>query len=216
MKRTLVALSAAALVIVCGVVHGTWTDRWQDAPAATADAAARMGELPLEVGDWSGTVFDVKKPRAGDVAGTIERRYQNRRNGDAVSVYMVCGRPGPVSIHTPEVCYAASGFIVGTKSKAAVREQAGEFWSADAVKSKAGEETRLRIYWAWNDGKGWQAPAGDPRWTFTTGRHPPVLYKLYVLRDMQGPARAGKDDPCETFLRAFLPEMDHALFAPGS
>lgn len=128
MTRLIPALTASALVIVCGVVHGFWTDRWQGQPVETADAAARMDALPLEIGDWSGAVLEVKQPRAGDVAGTIQRRYQNLRTGEEVSVYMVCGRPGPVSIHTPEVCYAASGFVVGAKSRVAVREHGGDFW----------------------------------------------------------------------------------------
>ncbi len=216
MTRLIPALTASVLVIACGVVHGFWTDRWQNRPAETADAAARMEALPLEIGDWSGSVLEVKQPQAGDVAGTIERRYQNLRTREEVSVYMVCGRPGPVSIHTPEVCYAASGFVVGTKSRAAIREHGGDFWSADAVKSKAGQETRLRIFWGWNAGKGWTAPDGDPRWTFTTGRHAPVLYKLYVLRDLSASAQSGKEDPCQSFLRALLPEMDRNLIAPGS
>ena len=170
MTRIVTTIAATALILACGVVHGFWTDRWQ-APAETAAAAARMDALPMEVGDWVGSAVEVKNPRAGGVAGTLQRRYENHRTGEAVQVYMVCGRPGPVSIHTPEACYGASGFVLGGKSKVAVREQGGDFWSADAVKDKAGQETRLRIYWAWNDGSGWTAPEGDPRWTFTTGRH---------------------------------------------
>ena len=216
MTRFILALAASTLVIVCGVVHGFWTDRWQGRPVETADAAARVDALPMEIGDWSGEALAVKDPQAGGVAGTIERHYQNRRTGDGVSVYLVCGRPGPVSIHTPEACYGASGFVLGGKSKVAVREQGGDFWSADAVKSKAGAETRLRLYWAWNAGQGWTAPEGDPRWTFTTGRHAPVLYKLYVVRDLNGPAASAAEDPCQSFLRAMLPEMDRALHAPGS
>ena len=216
MTRFFPALAASALVLVCGGVHGFWTDRWQMRPAETTDAAARMAALPLEVGDWSGEALAVKDPQAGGVAGTLQRHYENRRTGDAVSVYMVCGRPGPVSIHTPEACYGASGFALGGKIKAAVREQRDTFWSADAVKTKAGEETRLRLYWAWNTGNGWTAPDGDPRWTFTTGSHAPVLYKLYVTRDLNGPASSATADPCQTFLQAMLPEMDRALHAPGS
>ena len=77
MTRLIPALTASVLVIVCGVVHGFWTDRWQSQPAETADAAARLDALPLEIGDWSGSVLEVKQPRAGDVAGTIQRHYQN-------------------------------------------------------------------------------------------------------------------------------------------
>jgi hypothetical protein len=208
-------LTASLLVIACAVVHGFWTDRWQ-APVETAAAAARMDTLPMEIGDWVGSAIEVKDPRAGGVAGTLERRYENRRTGDVVSISLVCGRAGPVSIHTPEACYGASGFTVKAKSRAAAREQGGDFWTADAEKTGAAEETRLRIYWSWNDGKGWCAPNDDPRWTFVARRHSPVLYKLYVLRDLGGPVQASKEDPCQAFLKAALPELDRTLFAPGA
>jgi hypothetical protein len=205
---------AAALILACGAVHGYWTDRWQS-PAEAAAAAARMDALPMEVGDWVGSAVEVKNPQANGVAGTLERRYENRRTGDAVSLFLVCGRPGPVSIHTPEACYAANGYVVGTKSRVAARDAGGDFWSSDAVKTTAAEETRLRIYWGWNDGKGWTAP-DDARWTFVAKRRSPVLFKLYVLRDHGGPAQASKDEPCQVFLHAMLPELDRTLFGPKS
>ena len=211
MTRLLTALVASVLLIACGVVHGFWTDRWRP-PVETAAAAARMEAMPMEVGDWVGTAVEVKNPQAGGVAGAVERRYENRRTGDTVSLFMVCGRPGPVSIHTPEACYGASGFTVKAKSKAAVRDKGGDFWTADAEKTRAAEETHLRIYWGWNDGQGWTAP-GDARWTFVASRRSSVLYKLYVLRDLSGPDAASKDEPCQAFLQALLPELDRSLFA---
>ena len=214
MTRIFLTLAASFLVIACGVVHGYWTDRWQP-PVETAAAAARMDALPMDAGDWTGAAVEVKSPQAGGVAGTIERRYENRRTGDVVMVSLVCGRAGPVSIHTPEACYGASGYTVGTKSRSAVRERDGAFWTADAAKSSASAETSLRIYWGWNDGKGWAAP-DDARWTFVAYRRSPVLYKLYVLRDLSGPAQATKSEPCQAFLQAMLPELDRTLFNRGS
>jgi hypothetical protein len=214
MTRFLTALVASALVIVCGAVHGFWSDRWQQ-PVETAAAAARMDALPLEAGDWIGAPLEVKNPQTGGVAGTLYRRYENHRTGDAATVFLVCGRSGPVSIHTPEVCYAADGFVVGAKSKTPLGDNDAAFFSADAVKSKAAVETRLRIFWGWNDGKGWTAP-DDARFTYVAYRHSPVLYKLYVQRDLNGPAQASREEPCQSLLKVLLPELDRTLFAPGS
>jgi Protein of unknown function (DUF3485) len=214
MTRLLAALAASVLVIACGVVHGFWSDRWRQ-PVETTEAANRLDALPLEVGDWHGTVVEVKNPTAGGVAGTLSRHYENGKTGDAVSVYMVCGRAGPASIHTPEACYGGSGYDLSGKSRVDVRPEGGAFWSADAVKTKVADVTRLRLYWGWNDGKGWTAP-DDARWTFVAYRHSPLLYKMYVLRDLNGGAQASKDEPCQAFLQAMLPEMDRTLFAPGS
>ena len=214
MTRIWTTLAASVLVIAGGAVHGYWTDRWQP-PVAADEAAGRMAALPTDIGDWAGSPLDVKDPHAGGVAGTLQRRYDNRRTGDAVTVMLLCGRAGPVSIHTPEACYGASGFTFGGKSKAAVREHGGDFWTADATKTTPTGETRMRIYWGWNDGKGWAAP-DDARWTYVAYRRAPVLYKLYVLRDLGGPPRTAKDDPCQAFLEAALPDLDSTLFAPGS
>jgi hypothetical protein len=214
MTRLLTAIVASVLVIACGVVHGFWSDRWQQ-PVETAAAAARMDALPLEAGDWIGSPMEVKNPQNGGVAGTLYRRYENHRTGDAATVFIVCGRSGPVSIHTPEVCYAADGFVVGSKSKTPVGDNDATFFSADAVKTKAAVETRLRIFWAWNDGKGWTAP-DDARFTYVAYRHSPVLYKLYVQRDLNGPAQASREEPCQSLLKVLLPELDRTLFAPGS
>ena len=214
MTRIATTLAAVTLILACGLVHGFWTDRWR-APVETTAAASRMDALPTQVGDWVGSIIEVKNPQAGGVAGTFLRRYDNHRTGDSVEVYMVCGRPGPVSIHTPDVCYTSNGFTFGSKSRAAVREKGGDFWTADAVKTTAAEEQHLRIYWGWNDGAGWTAPE-DARWNFVAKRRSPVLYKLYVQRDLAGQAQASKDEPCQAFLQAMLPQLDRALFSPGS
>ncbi len=214
MTRIATALVASVLVIACGVVHGYWSDRWQP-PVETAAAAARMDALPLEIGEWIGSPMPVKNPKNGGVAGTLQRRYENHRTGDVAVVFLVCGRSGPVSIHAPEVCYAADGFTVGAKSKAAVGDDDATFFSADAVKSKAAAETKLRIYWGWNDGKGWTAP-DDARLNYVAYRHSPVLYKLYVQRDLSGPAQASREEPCQSLLKVLLPELDRTLFAHDS
>jgi hypothetical protein len=210
MKRYLPAAVACLLVLVCGVVHGFWTDRWRP-PAETAAAAARMADLPLRLGDWDGQDLELKGTQPGGTAGALERKYVNRRTGEALTIYLVCGRPGPVAIHTPDVCYGSSGYEIGPRSKAGPRD-GGEFWTADASRSTATDETRLRVYWAWNAGGGWSAP-DDARLAFVRA---PVLYKLYVQRELTGEGRAAQEEPCLAFLRVLLPELDRALFAPGS
>ena len=95
-------------------------------PVETAQAAERLDAMPLELGEWDGEVGEVKAGEAGaGVAGCIKRRYVHRKTGAVVSLFLVCGRPGPVSIHTPEVCYGASGFLVGNKS-AVELDQSGD------------------------------------------------------------------------------------------
>jgi uncharacterized protein DUF3485 len=212
MTRWIVAIMASALLIACGIVHGFWTDRWGSAAEPTA-AAARLDDLPLVIGDWHGEVVSVRPNQAGEgVAGFIQRRYVRRQDGLTVAVALVCGRPGPVSIHTPDVCYGSSGYVVGARRRVAVAGGVpGEFWTADAVRTQATDEKRMRLYWGWYTGENWKA-SDDPRLHFA--RHP-VVHKLYVLRELGSLSEPAQGDPCEAFLQVLLPEMQRTLFRPG-
>ena len=53
LTRWIFAAAAAAALVVVGLVHGYWTDRWTTS-ADTAAAAARLQDIPLNVGDWIG------------------------------------------------------------------------------------------------------------------------------------------------------------------
>ena len=100
-------------------------------------------------------------------------------------IALVCGRPGPVATHTPEVCYGANGYLVGDKKSVAVEgDGPARFWTSDAVRTRVSEETKVRLYWAWNGGKGWIA-SRDARIQFPRHNYP-VLHKLYVLREISG------------------------------
>src|SRR4051812_47434881 len=116
MMRWLLAGTAAAALVAAGIVHGFWTDRWT-ASVDTREAALQLHNIPMTLGDWEGEEIDVKQGQAGPgVAGCIQRRYFNSRLGVTVILALVNGRPGPVATHTPEVCYGASGYLVGQRS----------------------------------------------------------------------------------------------------
>jgi hypothetical protein len=209
MLRNLAPLTATVLIVATGIVHGFWSDRW--APAVEPQQAAdRMASVPMTIGEWDGKEPERPIESVPGVVGSLQRRYTNRVTGATVTIALVCGRAGPVSIHTPDSCYTASGYDFGKQSLFAV-EPGIDFWTADAVRVKATEETRLRLFWAWNTGKGWSAP-DDSRTAFARC---PVLHKLYVLRELNSLSEPVKDDPALTFLRALLPELNARLFAPG-
>lgn len=212
MMRWFAALIGSGALIACGIVHGFWTDRWQP-PVETEQAAARLDRVPLELGDWEGEVLEVKPGQAGaGVAGCIQRRYVHRKTGAAVSMFLVCGRPGPVAIHTPEVCYGASGYMVGNKSRVEMDEAGDNLWETDAIRANATEETHLRLYWAWNGGGSWTA-SPDARVQFVRS---PVLHKLYVVRELNSLSESTRNEPCRDFLRVLLPALRKTLFAPDS
>src|SRR5439155_11035404 len=162
------------------LVHGFWTDRWS-ASSDVEDAAARLGAVPVRFGDWEGTDVEVKPGQIGaGVAGCLQRKFTNRVTGQAVVVALVNGRPGPVATHTPEVCYGASGYVVEDKKPVRLEKYdgSGQFWTSVAVRTRVADQTKLRLYWAWNGGDGWDA-SPDPRGHYSRFRYP-VLHKLYV------------------------------------
>src|SRR5262245_14554260 len=116
MLRILPGVIAVAAVVLTGLVHGYWTERWtpQEGPAP---AAARMKDVSLVLGHWEGEALDFTPRQMDGIAGYLYRRYVNRQSGQSVTVALCCGRPGPVAVHTPDVCYAGGGYDVGASIK---------------------------------------------------------------------------------------------------
>jgi Protein of unknown function (DUF3485) len=212
MLRLIASLTACSLALLCGLVHGYWTDRWNE-PTDAIDAAARFEQIPLTIGEWDGQPVEVKASQIeAALAGHVQRRYVNRMTGETVTLALVVGRPGPVSIHTPDVCYSASGYVIGPRTRSVVSGCNAEFLTMDAVRTRLTEESRIRLFWAWNAGAGWSAPE-EPRLAFARFR---VLHKLYVLRDQTNVGEPTREDPCLTFLQVLLPSLDQSLFRQGS
>ena len=111
MKQYLAAALAVGAIVLCGTVHGFVCGRWELSRSAR-EAGARLPNVALDLADWKGEDLPLKYGGGEPMAGDLYRRYVNRATGKAVRVFLVCGRPGPVSVHTPDSCYAASGYKV--------------------------------------------------------------------------------------------------------
>lgn len=211
MKRTLITTLAIAAVLITGIVHGIWTGRWEftDEPGASV---ARLPSVGMELGDWQGQTLDAESRQLGDASGSLLRRYTNKWSGASVTVFLLCGRPGPLAIHPPDSCYAAGGYEIITpslfKAPAEPGAVAPEFRVARMRKTRAGEQSQLRVFWSWNECNGWRVPS-NPRWTFASAR---VLFKLYLVRELPDFEEPLDDDPAIDLMRRLLPELDEALF----
>jgi hypothetical protein len=215
MIRTCILGIAFVIVIVSGVVHGLWTDRW--GPPAEIDAAAkRLHEANLlrDLGDWQGTKFDVDKKQLDQagIPGSLGRRYKNKVTGAEVTMVLVCGRSMKVAAHTPDVCYPNAGFVQkGDPKQYTIKDeltnQEGQFWVATFSKMVAGVPTHLRICYAWKDSGPWQAPE-DPRMTFVGQT---LLYKIYVQREMKSDQETFETDPCKDLIERLLPALETTL-----
>jgi hypothetical protein len=214
MLRMLPGAMAIVAVLLTGLVHGYWTERWthQEGPAR---AAARMAAVSPVLGDWEeGEPLDAEPRLTENVAGHLYRRYVNRQTGRAVTVALFCGRSGPMSIHTPDVCYAGNGYEVGAAARrtisAASLPEPAEFRTAPFFKTRSTDRSQLRIFWSWNATGSWVVP-DNPRFAFA-GQ--PFLYKLYVIREVTDATESADGDPCLEFLGLLLPELQRCLFPP--
>lgn len=205
--------AAVSLVLGAGLVHGEWTNRWRLSDDL-AETARRMETLPMTLGDWTATSlqFSEKELRVAGATGSLLRRYRNAKTGAEASVMVLCGPPGNIVNHTPDVCYPSQGYSLGASrsfrmtSEAAAAE--AEFLTAIAERSGSAPSA-LRIFWSWNDAKGWRTPDA-PFWTFAAA---PVLCKLYVVRETGGATVAPEDDPIRELLAELLPALDRAVFS---
>ena len=198
-------------VIASGTAHGLWSGRWKvlDGPER---GAARLGQVPITVEDWDGTTgeLDDRQMKVAELSGARVCDYVNRRTGSVVSSLLVCGRPGPVSVHTPELCYVGIGYeLMGTRSRFRDPALAGvELWVCDFHKPRAITPDRLRIFYAWSSNGTWSAP-DSPRLAFF---REPALYKLYVTRKLLQAEEPLEDDPAIDFLKVFLPQLEKNVF----
>jgi hypothetical protein len=214
MARFLPAVFAVALLLLSGIAHGLWTDRWGVAGARRA-AAERLSRLPLTIGNWDGTevTIDPRQRARANVAGFLGRHYVQRQSGQGISVFLVSGRPGPVSVHTPEFCLPGSGFqMVGSKDRQTLTygdpSREAVFFTADFAREAATTTGLQRVYWAWCVEGDWQA-VDNPR--VGLGRYS-NLYKLYIMHRVSGPGDLPEEEACRAFLRVLLPELQHSLF----
>ncbi|MBN9523784.1 exosortase-associated EpsI family protein [bacterium] len=210
MRHALLPTAALLVTVGYGAAEGLWTGRWADGDDGRV--AARVNDIPRTLADWEGTdrELDAREVRVGRIAGHLWRTYQNRRTGEAVTVMILCGRPGPIAVHTPDVCFQGQGCaMAGQPRRQAVPPSGAEFWAARFDQPTAAGADRTAALWAWSADGRWEA-AESPRVRYARS---PFLFKLYVLRPLGPSASDGADDAAlAEFLRLFLPAAGTALF----
>src|SRR5262245_197933 len=201
MTRTLLLSAAAAVVLVDGLAHGLWTNRWGTS-RAVEEAAERLANVPLVIGDWQGQELELgaRVAEQAGYAGHLLRRYVRGHDGATVSVLLACGPQGPLSVHTPDVCYGGAGFALAGEAvkyeAAAGLAPPSEFWKAKFSKQNAIVPLNVRVFWSWRAADAWRAPS-SPRLAFAGE---PVLHKLYVTHELTGADERQDDAVCAEFL----------------
>ena len=215
-RSVLTLILVLAGILAGGYTHGVWTGRWSDS-RALEEAVARLDRVPTEVATWKGTDRKLEEQKSvlemARIKGLVFRKFVNTTDGHVVSMLIVCGPPGHIAVHTPDICFTGSGYIPKMQPVRMSLEDSEsgpppEFMRQDFDLGTPGGVVETRVYWSWSEGDRWQAP-DYPRWYFAPR---PYLYKLYVTSGSRG---GPSDDPAAEFLRVLLPELRKAL-SPGA
>ena len=204
-------LAALAIIVSAGITQGRWSGRWSGSDGLKR-SASEIARIPIAVGEWQGEELplDRRTQEGAGIEGFVMRRYVNRR-GEGVTVLLVCGRPGPIAAHTPEVCYPGAGFEATApkvRLPVGVGSQPDEVWVTDFSQGESALRSNLRVFHAWTTDGTWTA-SETPRMGFAGE---PILYKLYVVQEMDNKKRQPRDVPAFAFLGQFLPVIRATLF----
>lgn len=202
---------AIALTLVSGVIQGRMSDRWGPPPALRA-AADKLKELPSQFGGWR---LASTEKMSQDVVNMLECEgylfgtYVNDQTGETVRASIMLGPSGPISVHTPEICYSSREYTIDEDRHQVPLEIPGskdKFWAL-TFRSNNLDANTLRVYYAWNANGSWTAP-NDARFAFASC---PFLYKIQLAGNASREVASGKDDPCYRFLEDFVPAIRSCL-----
>ncbi|MGQ9503586.1 MAG: exosortase-associated EpsI family protein [Thermogutta sp.] len=219
--------AAAGIVLAGTIVEGYWSLRWGTRGEWRLDPLAQsVKDTPLMVGEWTADQTVEPDPRVLDISGAhalFQATYREETRGDYVTVYLVTGWSRDVSVHTPDACYPGAGFVMETSpqlftlpyetnpaenNESGVGLRQAELTTAIFTKTEPTGVTRVRVFWSWNNGRGWQSPR-FPRWAFG-GRRP--LVKLYLVADSP-PGLPTHESAALRLATVLLPILDRRLEA---
>jgi hypothetical protein len=204
------------LTLSTGLVAGKFSNRWGK-PVDLVAAGRRIDQVPTRLGSerlgyWE--MIGSAEPIEADAAEMLEctgstvRTYRNVKSGAAVQMVLLVGPPGPMSVHTPDVCFKGANYeLLGPQRQVTIasrRGPAARLW-AGSFRSNGLQAEGLRVVYAWNDGAGWDAPT-YPRLAYARTA---LLYKLMVVTNVSdGAAEEETDKIWYEFLNELIPEID--------
>jgi Protein of unknown function (DUF3485) len=212
MLRTTALAATVALVLLSGALAGVWSNRW-GLSMSTREAAERLQSVPLALEGWEvhELALSDAEQRIGEIEGYLHRRYVNRNTGAVVSVLVLCGRPGPISVHTPEVCYGNSGWEQLGKAPCSPGAGPFQFEALDLRKRDVTRPTQLRLYMAMGSRGTWSVPK-RPRLAFA-GQS--ALFKVYVTYEAANLPESVDQGPAVELINALMPRLQENLFPAG-
>lgn len=219
-RAVFLSMLAILAITAGGAAHGLMTDRW-GLPTQVAETAGRVRTLPETIGAWrsSETPLDRRQLEMAGAVGAVSRTYEDSTTGEKVQVHLLAGRPGPISLHEPTVCFVGAGLtqVENTVKYEVQGNRAGVTaqFSKAVFRSARQADRGLLTLWTWSpDGTVWSAPE-HPRSAFAGSG---CLFKLYVIadpaRDSEGPSKLSPT--AESFVSSLLDAAQTSLAAPAT
>jgi hypothetical protein len=199
--------------VISGLLLGHASDRWGASSDALAAEHSLNRPLPNRVGNWR---MRKEQTLEQDVLKLLRcksylaRVYEHDQTGDLVTITVLVGPAGPLSVHTPEICYSSRDYVISkTRNKYVVDDNSGkhhEFWDV-ALKARDAETSTQRVLYGWASGDIWNA-SEHPRFAYAGA---PYLYKLQLAARSQDGAQLEGFDMCQDFLRSFLVQLQENI-----
>jgi hypothetical protein len=233
MKRFTFIFGVALIGLVTlatGIVTGTIGNRWQRPHdlSAVAKSLEKIAATP-QVGPWrlkDTTHLSPEIVKLLHTSGDISCKYVNDQTGEQVDLVVLVGETGPLSTHSPEVCYSSREYqVISEPESQVVESTSGPAGLLSMTLSSEGlDGSLLRVWYAWHNGVQWLAP----RNARIALRAEPFLFKIQIATyltglednrqpgprptdDKNGAAAAKHAEVCRAFLVDFLPLLNGAL-----
>ncbi len=213
-KRYLPFVLGVLLILTSGIIHGFQSDRWGQSQKVL-DAASRLDELPVSFNGWVSEESEIPKEhlKLAEAVGHFSRKFVHQESGQTVSVMILCGRPGPISVHPPTVCFVGAGWGLQSQPVSTPIDGAapGSLWNGRFARSVDGVPIAIQTLWGWSADGNWLA-CDNAR--LETARFP-YLYKMYITVPVS--AETGDIDlkSVDKFMDDFLPRVNQTLFEKG-
>lgn len=196
---------AIGLIVMGGALYGSYSQRWGP-PADLVAMGQAVEEMPEQIGDW---VMIGEAPMAKsaidmlECVGYVNRKYQHSKTGQIIDLAILVGPPGPIAVHTPEICFSSRAYDQETERReveiVSDDGHTNSFWCLEFI-TKNVLANKLRVYYAWSLGSNWTA-AEAPRYQFAAE---PALFKLQMSAEIPPGELGEKGDAGKEFLQALI------------
>jgi hypothetical protein len=218
----LIAPIAVVVALIAGsaVFEGIKMERWakHETSAEQKVFAERMKSIPFAFGDWESSDEPISQRdlEGARAAGHYSRRFHNRLDSSKeVNILIIVGAPSDICAHTPEKCYANSGFdALGENDHYIINvgKTPAEFYTNRFRRGESGEAIQnLRIFWSFSVDGSWLAPT-SPKYQFQLAGYS-ALCKIYAITELPANSEGRPDESAAVgFLEKFLPVVNEHLF----